>query len=43
MSKIFRVTLWIIIGLCLPWSLLNLAVTFFVAPLPGLVLSLIHI
>ncbi|OFR68677.1 PrsW family intramembrane metalloprotease [Corynebacterium sp. HMSC078H07] len=43
MSKIFRITLWIIIGLCLPISLFNLLGIFFVAPLPGLVSLIIGV
>lgn len=41
MSKIFRISLWVIIALCLPLALVNLAFSFFVAPLPGLVSLLI--
>ncbi|OFL58557.1 hypothetical protein HMPREF2760_00320 [Corynebacterium sp. HMSC065D07] len=41
MSKIFRVALWVIIGICLPAALINLLGAFLVAPLPGLISLLI--
>ena len=41
MSKIFRVTLWVLIGVCLPAALINLLGSFLVAPLPGLISLLI--
>ena len=41
MSKIFRVTLWVFIGVCLPAALINLLGSFLVAPLPGLISLLI--
>lgn len=37
MSKLFRIALWVIIGLCLPVALVNLVASFILAPLPGLV------